>query len=37
LALKAGSLARIEEHRGDDSVRALPFDAVALDLRALWS
>jgi Uma2 family endonuclease len=37
LALKAGNLARIEEHRGDDSVRALPFDAVALDLQALWS
>ena len=37
LALKAGSLARIEDHRGDDSVRELPFDAVALDLRALWS
>ena len=36
LALEAGSLAQIAEHRGEHSVRALPFDAVELDLRALW-
>jgi Uma2 family endonuclease len=37
LALEAGSLTQIAEHHGEHSVRALPFDAVELDLRALWS
>jgi Uma2 family endonuclease len=37
LALEAGSLTQIEEHPGEGSVRARPFDALALDLRALWS
>jgi Uma2 family endonuclease len=37
LALESGILAHIEEHHGEGSVRALPFDAVELDLRALWS
>ena len=37
LALEAGSLAQIEEHHGDADVRARPFDAVELELRALWS
>ena len=37
LALEAGSLARLEEHHGDVSVRARPFDAIELELRALWS
>ncbi len=37
LVLDAGRLAQIEEHHGDSIVRARPFDAVELDLRALWS
>jgi len=37
LALKSGSLEQIEEHHGDVPVRARPFDAVELELRALWS
>ena len=37
LALVSGSLEQIAEHHGDVSVRARPFDAVALELRALWS
>jgi len=37
LALEAESLAPIKEHRGERCVRALPFDAIELDLRALWS
>jgi Uma2 family endonuclease len=37
LALQAGSLTQIAEHRGNGGVRALPFDAVELELRALWS
>jgi Uma2 family endonuclease len=36
LALESGSLVEIEEHRGDVRVRARPFDAVELELRALW-
>ena len=35
LALKSGSLEQIEEHHGDVPVRARPFDAVELELRAL--
>ena len=26
----------VREHRGNGSVRARPFDAIALELRALW-
>jgi Uma2 family endonuclease len=37
LALESGSLVEIEEHRGTTSVRARPFDAIELELRALWS
>ena len=37
LALTSGSLEQIEEHHGDVPVRARPFDAVELELRALWS
>ena len=37
LALESGSLAQLEEHHGDASVRARPFDAIELELRALWS
>jgi hypothetical protein len=36
LALEAGMLAPIERYQGDESVRARPFDALELDLRALW-
>jgi Uma2 family endonuclease len=37
LALESGSLVEIEEYHGNVRVRARPFDAVALELRALWS
>jgi len=37
LALESGSLEQIEQHHGDSAVRARPFDAVELELRALWS
>jgi len=37
LALKSGSLVELEEHHGDVRVRARPFDALELELRALWS
>jgi Uma2 family endonuclease len=37
LALTAGSLEQIEEHHGPSTVRARPFDAIELELRALWS
>jgi Uma2 family endonuclease len=36
LALESGGLELIEQHRGNASVRAEPFDAVELELRALW-
>lgn len=36
LALESGLLAPAERHHGDDHVRAAPFDAIALELRALW-
>jgi Uma2 family endonuclease len=36
LALDSGMLAPAARHHGDESVRAPPFAAVALDLRALW-
>jgi len=37
LALASGSLGEIEHHHGDARVRAQPFDAVELELAALWS
>jgi Uma2 family endonuclease len=37
LALESNSLERIAEHRGNANVRARPFDAIELELRALWS
>jgi Uma2 family endonuclease len=36
LVLEAGSLERLEEHDGDSIIRARPFDAVELELSALW-
>ncbi len=36
-ALASGSLDRVEQHHGSVSVRARPFDAIELELRALWS
>jgi Uma2 family endonuclease len=36
LALEAGRFAAVAEHQGTVSVRARPFDAIALELRALW-
>jgi Uma2 family endonuclease len=37
LGLTSGSLEQIEEHDGGSTVRARPFDAVELELQALWS
>ena len=37
LALETSSFVQIDEHHGEASVRALPFDAIELDLRALWT
>ena len=37
LALQAGSLRQIERHQGNARVRAQPFDALELELQALWS
>ena len=36
LALESGRLEQIEAHHGGASVRARPFDAIALELQALW-
>jgi Uma2 family endonuclease len=36
LTLESGHLEPLEEHRGNASVRARPFDAIELELRALW-
>ena len=36
-ALAHARAASIEEHHGDATVRARPFDAIDLELRALWS
>lgn len=36
LALAEGNLEQIERHGGVSIVRARPFDAIELDLRALW-
>lgn len=37
LALATSGLEQIEEHSGDSRVRARPFDAIELELQALWS
>jgi Uma2 family endonuclease len=37
LALAAGGFEPIAEHHGNESIRARPFDAIELELRALWS
>lgn len=36
LVLEAGSLEPLEQHHGDANMRARPFDAIELTLRALW-
>jgi Uma2 family endonuclease len=36
LALEAGRYVPLAEHEGDSKVRAPPFDAIELELRALW-
>jgi Uma2 family endonuclease len=36
LALEAGRLVPLAEHAGDGNVRAQPFDAIELELKALW-
>jgi Uma2 family endonuclease len=36
LALDAGRLQPIAEYQGYASIRACPFDAIELELRALW-
>jgi Uma2 family endonuclease len=36
LALEAGRLQPIAEYQGYASIRACPFDAIELELRALW-
>ena len=35
LALEAGNLKQLAEHHGTASIRARPFDAIELELRAL--
>jgi Uma2 family endonuclease len=37
LALESARFEKIEEHHGPACVRARPFDAVELELQALWS
>jgi Uma2 family endonuclease len=37
LILEGARLEPIEEHHGDSTIRARPFDAVELELRPLWS
>jgi hypothetical protein len=37
LALKAGSFESIAKHQGDGNFRVRPFDAIELELQALWS
>ena len=37
LTLESGGLELIAGHHGDSNVRARPFDAIELELRALWS
>lgn len=36
LALESGSFAPLAEHHGNASIRARPFEAIELELRALW-
>jgi Uma2 family endonuclease len=37
LALETGSLAQTEKYHGECTVRAVPFDAIELNLVTLWS
>ena len=37
VALETGSLQQLEGHHGNVLVRARPFDAIELELSALWS
>ena len=37
LALESGAIEQIEGHHGSACVRARPFDAIELELSALWS
>ena len=36
LSLESGTLAPVARHKRAENVRAPPFDAIELDLRALW-
>jgi Uma2 family endonuclease len=36
LALESGIFEQVEKHHGDSAIRARPFAAVELELRALW-
>jgi Uma2 family endonuclease len=36
LALESGMLAPVARHHSDENVRARPFDALELDMGALW-
>jgi Uma2 family endonuclease len=36
LALEMGSFKQLDEHHGNANIRARPFDAIELELRALW-
>jgi Uma2 family endonuclease len=36
LVLEAGRFEQLEQHHGNANIRARPFDAVELELRALW-
>jgi Uma2 family endonuclease len=36
LGLAAGSFEPLAKHQGNESIRACPFDAVELEMRALW-
>jgi Uma2 family endonuclease len=36
LALSSGNLALVASHEGNGSIRAAPFDAIELELGALW-
>ncbi len=36
LALESGSFEQLDEHHGSARIRARSFDAIELELRALW-
>ena len=36
LALASGRFKHLDEHHGKATIRARPFDAIELELRALW-